>query len=78
MATSAEAAHTWNGSYSGNINNKSNYDDYTYSGYYNTDNLKAGSDGTGGKNTKLYLSENLKGSFKFAGDSTARYRALCF
>ena len=67
-----QAAHTWTGAQDGNINTKANYSAYTYSGYYNSDNL------TGAKATAMYLTQNLTGSFKFAGDSTARYRALCF
>ena len=65
-ATTAQAAHTWTGNVDGNINNKNNYSATTYSGYYKASNL------TGKKVTTLYLPSNLTGSFKFAGDSTAR------
>ena len=72
VAIAAQGAHTWTGNVDGNINNKNNYSATTYSGYYNTDNL------TGNKVTTLYLPSDLTGSFKFAGDGTARYRALDF
>ena len=72
LVQTAEAAFTWTGAQDGNINTKANYKSYTYSGYYNSDNL------TGNKVTAVYLNQNLTGSFKFAGDTTARYRGLQF
>ena len=72
FADTADAAFTWTGAQDGNINTKANYKSYTYSGYYNSDNL------TGNKVTAVYLNQNLTGSFKFAGDTTARYRGLQF
>ena len=67
----AMAAHTWTGAADGDIDNKDNYSQLTWSCYFNSNNL------TGNKVKDIYLSKDLSGKVTLTTHA-ANYRGLFF